>query len=751
MTITRREFLRNSALATATAAIAPAAELKQAQAGELLQAQGMDPLQASAAVRPGARRLVFPYGGVYFRKSNPPEADWARDHQTAARMGMNIFRHWFMWSAVEIAPGKYNWDGYDQMLDLAAKNGISVVIAALDTCAPEWAFRKYAHARYLASDGSVTNSSISESCAIGGFPGLCLDNPDAHAAAERFLVALIERYRDHPALYAYDLWNENTMYGGSPRRMQCYCDGTKAKLREWLRARYGSLDKAAAAWRRYGYATWDDVEPPRSFSGYPDSLDWLQFRIDNAYSLQDWRVRLFRRMDPKHLITAHGVAGTLEDLPHGAHNEWRSAALVDVWGLTWIAARKGDEPWKQFQAFDLVRGGARGKPFWHAEAQGGPLWMQPQVIGRPRDDGRIPDPEDVRLWNLISCAAGAKGILYCRWRPLLDGPLFGAFGPFAMDGSVTPRAEMAGRVARWANANPDLWKSDPVKGDVGLVFIPESEIFSYVQQEGTAYYSQSIQGAYRAFFDSNIQPDFVSLDDIDQYKLIYLAYPVMLKSETAAKLRKYVRDGGVLVSEGLPAYFGDGGHVAPEQPAYGLGELFGVRQSYVEFTPDISDDMTLEVQGSEIYGRYFRQEYELRGGKAAGHYSNGHIAAVENGFGKGRTLLIGSYPGAGYTRHRSPATQAFFLGLLKMAGVTAQLTIDDNSVQARLHRGAAGAYLWVVNQTRSSRKVKVSLADAAGEYRSAEDLWGKQQAVVDGRQIQLEVGARDAAVLALRA
>ena len=118
----------------------------------------------------------------------------------------------------------------------------------------------------------------------------------------------------------------------------------------------------------------------------------------------DWRIKLFRKLDPKHRITAHGVSGTLISLPSASHNEWRSAAEVDIWGLTWIAARQGDEPWKQYQAVDLVRGGARGKPFWHAEAQGGPLWMQPQVIGRPREDGRIPDAEDVRLWNLVSCA-----------------------------------------------------------------------------------------------------------------------------------------------------------------------------------------------------------------------------------------------------------------------------------------------------------------------------------------------------------
>ncbi|MDQ2900526.1 MAG: hypothetical protein M3Y07_12125, partial [Acidobacteriota bacterium] len=49
-----------------------------------------------AADAPKSNLPVFPYGAVYFRKSNPPERDWARDHQTAARTGMNTFRHWFM-------------------------------------------------------------------------------------------------------------------------------------------------------------------------------------------------------------------------------------------------------------------------------------------------------------------------------------------------------------------------------------------------------------------------------------------------------------------------------------------------------------------------------------------------------------------------------------------------------------------------------------------------------------------------------
>ena len=94
----------------------------------------------------------------------------------------------------------------------------------------------------------------------------------------------------------------------------------------------------------------------------------------------------------------------------------------------------------------------RGKPFWHAEPYGGPLWMQPQVINKPRNEGRIASPEDIRYWTMASLMAGASGFMYLRWRPLLDGPLFGAFGAYGMDGSRTPRSEMVSKLGQWIQA-----------------------------------------------------------------------------------------------------------------------------------------------------------------------------------------------------------------------------------------------------------------------------------------------------------
>ena len=93
-------------------------------------------LSAALALGPGAAAQenplpnpVFPFGAVYFRKSNPPEPDWERDHKTAAQMGVNIFRHWFMWASIENSPGRYDWRDYDRMVELEGQNRIKVVIA----------------------------------------------------------------------------------------------------------------------------------------------------------------------------------------------------------------------------------------------------------------------------------------------------------------------------------------------------------------------------------------------------------------------------------------------------------------------------------------------------------------------------------------------------------------------------------------------------------------------------------------------
>jgi beta-galactosidase len=687
----------------------------------------------------------FPYGAVYFRKSNPPKADWERDYRTAAEDGMNIFRHWFLWSAIEVAPGVYDWSEYDRHLDLAAENGMKTIIAEMITIAPEWAYRKYAHARFETREGRKLDAGMHGSCASGGAPGLCLDNDDLRQAAERFLIALAEHYKGHPGLGGYDVWNECGY-----RENTCYCPATAAAFRRWLKARYGDLKTLGEAWHRYSYAEWDDVMPPRHVSGYPDVMDWLEFRLDNAYGLMRRRVELIRSVDGDCAITAHGVAFSLTRMAHSGTDDWRAAAEVESYGYTWGSSRHGDEPWKQFHAVDLVHASSRGKRYWHAEAYGGPLWMQSNVLGKPRDEGRIAVPEDIRYWDLVSFMCGATGLMYLRWRPLLDGPLFGAFGPYGMDGSRTDRSRMASKVGKWVGAPEQaaLWKSRPIQGQVGIVYVPETQLFTYAQQGSTDFYAHSMQGVYQGFFDLNVQADWVHIDHIDEYDTLYLPFPVMLKQATADKLRAWVEAGGTLIAEGCPAYFGDGGHVGTVQPGLGLSEVFGARESYVEFTPDLLGDLEFNFNGIPVRGGIFLQAYEPTTGTAVGWYEDGRVAAVENRCSKGKTRLIGTMAGAGYSGHPDDRSPAFFADVLAWAGKVQDVVCSEPRVKARLHAGAGGIYLWVANPVRKPLPVRVRMSEAWGPFTSCRSLWGAE-ATVDGRTVELTAGPRDVTVIAL--
>ena len=662
----------------------------------------------------GAADPPFWFGSVYFRKSNPPEQDWARDHAVAAAAGTNMMRHWFIWSAIETAPGKYDWRDYDTLMDLEAKHGIRTVIAEMITSAPEWAYTTYAAARVEGPDGKPVPLSISPSSATGG-ASLCLDDDDFRAKAGGFLKALATHYKDHRAMYGYDLWNECN-------QRACYCPATHRQVPRLAAKKYGTVEALGKAWHRYGFGSWENVDPPRATGPYPDSIDWAEFREDRAYEMLRWRRETIRSVDPRNHIVAHGTAATLHSLPTTVSNDWRAAAEVETYGFTWVAGRHGSDPWMQFQAVDLVRAASRGKPFWHAEFQGGPLWMQPQVIGHPMEDGRKPDEKDLRVWNMTSFASGVSGLLYVRWRPLLDGPLFAAFGPYAMDGSSTPRAEMAAGIGKWAVAHPDVWKSKPVRGDIGIVFAPESERFNYAQQGDTKFYADSVTGAYIAFFDSNIQADYVHIDNIAEYPVVYLPYPVALSESTVAKLRSYVEQGGYLISEGLPGYFNEHGHAGETQPNRGLDKVFGARETDVEFAPDLFTNLTFRIADRQVRGALFRQVYEPAGGKVVGWYADKTAAAVENSFGKGHTYLMGTFPGAAYFRKRDAPTRDLFSSFLTWANRKPQLVVSDNSVKARLHTGAGGANLWIVNPDRTSKDVVVTLAE--GKWKNARTLWG---------------------------
>lgn len=688
-----------------------------------------------------------PFGAVYFRKSNPPREDWARDYGVAREDGLNVFRHWFMWAAIERKPGVYDWSDYDRQMDLAADNGIKTVIAELTHSVPDWAYRQWAHARQIRMDGRPLANHMGVSSSTGGFAhngagALTMNCPEVRDAVGSFLTALATRYKGHPGLLGYDVWNEVNY---SPE--VDYSDWMKTDYRLWLKAKYGTLETLAEAWYRYSYAEWDDIEPPAEIAAFAENLDWLEFKRENYYGQMQYKIDAIRAVDQDCLIAAHGVGGAIPNMAAGGSDDWLAASKVELYGLTWVPSRRGFKPWQNLFGPDITRAAARGKKWWHAERPGGPLWLQPQVLGRDKEDGRVMDPEDVRTLTMTSFAAGATGVLNLRYRPLLDGPLFGAFGSYGMDGARTPRSDMASKMAKWANApeQKPLFEARPVKGEVAILVIPEAQAWDYLlnHHHKPELYREAMWGAYRGLLDIGVQPDWVHIDDIDGVDTIYAPYPIMLTAAHAQKLKAWVEAGGTLVSEATPGYFGDRGKVGTTQPHNGLDAVFGAREVEVEFMPDIAHRYAFSWNGATITAGGFLQAYEPTTGTLLGSFTDGRKAVVENRFGKGRTLLVGTHPGAAYFAAPTPENRAFFQSVLDWLGTPRHVETGNASVHARLHLGPDGGALWLLNQTREPQKVSVSLGAPHAALKTIGTYWGE----VDG--LTATIPPRDVLVLKL--
>ena len=173
----------------------------------------------------------------------------------------------------------------------------------------------------------------------------------------------------------------------------CYCEATQQKFREWLKKKYGTLEALRKAWHRYSIGSWETIHPStQSVGGYPDAMDWVEFTSDNKYRLLHRRADLFKSLDTENLVTGHSAfVARAASITSPTYNDWRDAGEFDVFGFTYVSSRNGNEPWMLFTSVDFVRSASQGKPFWHAEAEAGSLWMQSQVVGRAREDGRIAD------------------------------------------------------------------------------------------------------------------------------------------------------------------------------------------------------------------------------------------------------------------------------------------------------------------------------------------------------------------------
>ena len=77
-------------------------------------------------------------GAQYYRPPNPPRSDWSRDLARMHDQGFNTVKLWCCWSWMNPEPGRFDFDDIDELMDLAAKHELAVVLNTILENCPYW-------------------------------------------------------------------------------------------------------------------------------------------------------------------------------------------------------------------------------------------------------------------------------------------------------------------------------------------------------------------------------------------------------------------------------------------------------------------------------------------------------------------------------------------------------------------------------------------------------------------------------------
>jgi beta-galactosidase len=735
----------------------------------------------SAQPAPTAR--FFPmavwYGGgtarppMLERDARAKKETWRRDVRQIRALGFNTIRAWIDWASGEPEEGRYDFETLDVLLELAEEEDLRLVLQVYMDSAPQWVGARFPDSLFVSSNGQAIRPESS--------PGYCRDHAGVRAADVAFYAALARRAARSPAFLGWDLWSEPHVINWAtptwiPNPEFCFCPHTLRRFRGWLEKRYGTLDALNAAWYRR-FTTWQQVEPSRmsTILSYTDYIDWKAFIAEKlGEDLRD-RYDAVKPIAPASIVTSHAATVGMFASPHhweGQADDWTMAAQVDFYGTSFYPKHSAfvdrDAPWRA-ALFDFTRSfgfddGRAG--FWVGELQGGfgtiALNVSPVVTA-----------DDLRVWTWSALSRGAKGVNYYAWYPMSSGYESGGFGLNALDGTITDRARAAGAVARVVDREQALFlAARPPRAPVAVVYNPLGH-FVGGRQRATAYGGpqgevvgierDSLLGVHRALLARNVPVDYVHIGRVSAarlrgYALVYLPYPLMLPAASATAFAEYVREGGTLVAEARLAWNDERGTASDRIPGHGLADVMGARERAVESAP--KDRTTLVwttsalpglAPGTRLTGRMYRETLEPTSpaARVVAAFENGAPAAVMSTYGRGRTLLIGSYVSAAHQSAPASDGERFFAALTTWAGVTPDIEVTGSPLEAR-HLDAGGdTLLFLFNHGTSPARSRVSLRRAAG---LAQDLvTGERIAVTPAREaVSIDVQLPPAGVQVLR-
>ena len=343
--------------------------------------------------------------GVDYYPEHWDSSEWAAQAKLMREGNFNAVRiAEFSWKELEPEENKFDFSWLDKIIEILAAEGIGAILGTPTAAPPKWLADKY---------DVYMRDKYGRPRGFGSRRECCSNNPYYAERSAIIVEKLAERYGKNPNVIAWQVDNEFGCHSST----RCYCDHCKKKFANWLRDKYGDIDKlnslyGTVFWSQQ-YDSFDDVILPAYTSCEADygdrrahnpslEMDFYRFSSDSWIEYEQLQADIIRRYSDKPIT--HNFMGHFSDIDY-----YKLAAPLDVVAWDNYIDNQWNHPAYEntSMAHKLMRG-AKNKNFWVMEEQAGPCGWD-MFGGTPR-------PGQLRLWTYQAIAHGCDGMVYFRFR-----------------------------------------------------------------------------------------------------------------------------------------------------------------------------------------------------------------------------------------------------------------------------------------------------------------------------------------------
>jgi beta-galactosidase len=198
--------------------------------------------------------------GIYYYPEHWNKSEWERDIKNIAEIGFEfIHLAEFAWIDLEPKKGVYKFEWLDEVIEIAAKNNLKVILGTPTAITPVWMGIEYPEI-YLMNSNYIRAEH-------GTRAQFSLSNPVFRDFSVKIIKELGKRYGQNPTVIGWQLDNE-------PEAKDDFSPSSQEAFKHWLKQKYTTIDALNIAW---GTAFWS-----QRYS------DFNQIKIPNANLVGWW-------------------------------------------------------------------------------------------------------------------------------------------------------------------------------------------------------------------------------------------------------------------------------------------------------------------------------------------------------------------------------------------------------------------------------------------------------------------------------